>query len=59
MPEVFTKALAVVKPEEFKADVVDFLPNQYRPKTRVATYGKYFCMNHQEYLKKILGGEII
>jgi len=49
-PEVFVKALAVAKPKEFQADVVDFLPDQYRPKTRVAKYGKYHCMSHKEYL---------
>jgi hypothetical protein len=49
-PEVFVKALAIAKPKEFQADVVDFLPDQYRPKTRVARYGKYHCMTHKEYL---------
>lgn len=52
MPEVFTKALAVAKPKNFRADVVDFIPNMYRPKTRVAKYGNYYCMSHQEFLKK-------
>lgn len=49
-PEVFVKSLAIVKPKQFQADVVDFLPNQYRPKTRVAKYGKYHCLSHKEYL---------
>ena len=56
-PEVFVKALAVAKPKDFKADVVDFLPNQYRPKTRVAKYGKYYCMSHEEFLIKWLENE--
>jgi len=57
MPEVFTKALAVVKPKfKFKADVVDFLPDQYRPKTRVSKYGKYWKMDHKEYMKMWLLG---
>ena len=50
-PEVFTKALAVVKPEEFKADVVDFL-DMHRPRTEVARYGEYFLMKHKEFLKQ-------
>lgn len=53
MPEVFTKALAEVRPKEFKADVVDFL-DMYRPKTRVAKYGEYYKMEHKEFLTKIL-----
>ena len=51
-PEVFTKALAVAnvsKLKNFRADVVDFFPDMYRPKTRVAKYGKYFCMTHKEF----------
>jgi len=56
-PEVFVKVLAVTKPKEFQADVVDFLPNQYRPKTRVAKYGKYHCMSHKEYLMNWLEDE--
>jgi hypothetical protein len=51
-PEVFTKALAIAKPKKFKADVVDFTPNQYRPETRVAKYGKYYQMTHKEFLEK-------
>lgn len=48
-PEVFTKALAVAKPEKFRADVVDF-KMMYRPETRVARYGKYYNMEHKEFL---------
>ena len=48
-PEVFTKALARIKPKKFRADVVDFL-DMYRPRTRVAKYGDYFCLSHKEYL---------
>ena len=54
MPEVFTKAVAVVKPKEFRADVVDFLGNQYRPLTRVAKYGRYYHSTHVEFLKRWL-----
>jgi len=53
MPEVFMKALAVVKPEDFRADVVDFF-DAYRPRTRVAKYGKYYQMEHREFLTEIL-----
>ena len=56
-PEVFTKALSVAKPKEFRTTVVDFLPNQYRPKTRISIYGKYLCMTHKEFLAKWLRGE--
>ena len=52
-PEVFTKALAESKQKEFRADVVDFL-DMYRPRTRVAKYGKYYKMTHREYLTKCL-----
>jgi hypothetical protein len=48
-PEVFTKALAVIKPKSFRADVVDFL-NMYRPRTRVAKYGYYWRCTHKQYL---------
>jgi len=59
MPEVFTKALADVRPKEFRAEVVDFL-DMYRPKTRVAKYGgKYYQMEHKEFLTKVLSGEIL
>ena len=58
-PEVFTKALSVAKPEEFRTTVVDFLPNQYRPKTRVGKYGEYLCMTHKEFLAKWLRGECL
>ncbi len=54
MPEVFTKALAVVHPKKFRADVVDFLPEMYRPMTRVAKYGDYFHMEAKEFLKQWL-----
>ncbi|MDP1614196.1 MAG: hypothetical protein Q8L68_00195, partial [Methylococcales bacterium] len=61
LPEVFTKALAIVGIENLKnwrSHVVDFLPNQYRPLTRVAKYGTYFVMDHKEFLSKWLNGEI-
>jgi len=48
-PEVFTKVLAVVKPKEFRADVVDF-KDMYRPRMRVAKYGVYFLCTHKQYL---------
>jgi len=50
-PEVFIKAIADAKPKDFRADVVDFL-DMYRPRTRVAKYGKYYKMTHKEYLHK-------
>jgi hypothetical protein len=58
-PEVFTKALAVAKPHKFTAEVVDFLPDQYRPKTRVACFGEYHYMTHKKFLEHWLleGGE--
>jgi hypothetical protein len=49
-PEIFTKAVAFAKPKKFRADVVDFLPNQYRPETRVSKYGKYYQTTHKEFL---------
>jgi hypothetical protein len=52
-PEVFIKAIAVAKPPKFTADVVDFL-DMYRPRTRVAKFGTYYQMTHQEYLKGLL-----
>jgi len=52
-PEVFIKAVAEAKPKEFQADVVDFL-DMYRPRTRIARFGKYYKMTHKEYLKKWL-----
>ena len=61
MPELFTKALAVVgihNLTNFKAHVVDFLPDQYRPKTRVAKYGQYFQLTHKEFMQKWIDGEI-
>lgn len=48
-PEVFTKAIAVAKSKDFKADVVDF-KDMYRPRTRVAIYGTYYQMTHKEFL---------
>jgi len=57
-PEVFLKAVAVTKPKEFRADVVDFL-DMYRPRTRVAKYGKYYQMSHKEFLDEWLNkGEL-
>lgn len=56
-PEVFRGALAVARPKEFKADVVDFL-DMYRPRTRVARYGDYYRMTHKEYLDKVISGEV-
>jgi hypothetical protein len=53
MPEVFTKALAIAKPKEFRADVVDFL-EMYRPRTRIAGYGHYYRMTHKKYLDLVL-----
>jgi hypothetical protein len=52
-PEVFAKAIAVAKPQNFKADVVDF-NDHYRPRTRVARYGKYYLMTHKEFLHQQL-----
>lgn len=57
MPEVFSKALAISKPRNFRADVVDFL-DMYRPRTRVAKYGTYYQMEHKTYLTKVLNDEI-
>jgi hypothetical protein len=54
MPEIFIKALAVAKPKHFRADVVDFIPEMYRPKTRVSKYGTYFCMTHKDFLSEWL-----
>jgi len=50
-PEVFIKAIAEAKQKKFRADVVDFL-DMYRPRTRVAKFGKYYKMTHKEYLEK-------
>lgn len=52
-PEVFIKAVAVSKSTNFQADVVDFL-YMYRPRTRVAKFGKYYQMTHKEYLKGLI-----
>jgi len=56
-PEVFIKAIAVSKPKKFKADVVDFKA-RYRPRTRVARYGKYYKVTHKEFFDLWLKGEI-
>jgi len=50
-PEVFIKAVAEAKSEEFVADVVDF-KDMYRPRTRVAKFGTYYKMTHVEFLLK-------
>ena len=50
-PEIFLKAISEIKHKEFKADVVDFL-DMYRPRTRVAIYGKYYQMEVNEFMKK-------
>jgi len=49
-PEVFTKAIAINKPKVFQADVVDF-KDMYRPRTRVAKFGMYYQMSHEEFFK--------
>ncbi len=51
-PEVFLKAINGVK-HKFRADVVDFL-DMYRPRTRVAIYGKYYQMTFKKYLDNYL-----
>ena len=49
-PEVFIKALAQAQlKHKFFADVVDF-KDMYRPKTRIAQFGKYYLMTHKEFL---------
>lgn len=61
MPEVFAKALALIgidNLKHFKAHVVDFIPNQYRPLTRVSRYGKYFRLTHASFLRKWLDGDL-
>ncbi|MGV8151982.1 MAG: hypothetical protein ACP5OG_02795 [Candidatus Nanoarchaeia archaeon] len=50
-PEVFLKAISGIKHKEFRADVVDFL-DMYRPRTRVAKYGKYYLMDFNEFFQK-------
>ena len=52
-PELFIKAIAVSKPTDFKADVVDFI-DMYRPRTRVSKFGTYYKMTHKEYLERLL-----
>lgn len=56
-PEVFLKAVALSQAKNFRADVVDFL-DMYRPKTRVACYGKYYQCEHTEFFKMWRKGEI-
>lgn len=56
-PELFLKAVATVKPKQFRADVVDFL-DMYRPRTRVSQYGRYYEMTHKEFFLKWKNGEI-
>jgi len=48
-PEVFLKAIQGIN-IEFKADVVNFL-DMYRPRTRVAIYGKYHQMDFKQYIE--------
>lgn len=50
-PEVFLKAISGIKHKNFRADVVDF-KDMYRPRTRVAIYGKYYQMTHNEFMEK-------
>lgn len=52
-PEVFIKAIAVSKPTNFRADVVDF-KEAWRPRTRVARYGHYYMMRHKKFLQKYM-----
>lgn len=47
LPEVFLKAISGTK-QEFKSDAVDFL-NMYRPRTRVAQFGKYYQMEFKQF----------
>lgn len=54
-PEVFMKAISDAKPEEFIADVVDFL-DMYRPRTRVSQFGEYYQMTHKEFLDGMQSG---
>jgi len=56
-PEVFLKAIAKSKARHFRADVVDFL-DMYRPRTRVAPYGRYYEMTHKEFFLKWKNKEI-
>jgi hypothetical protein len=50
-PEVFLKAISGIKHNDFRADVVDFL-DMYRPRTRVAIYGKYYQMDFKQYMDR-------
>ncbi len=56
-PEVFIKAVSLANSIDFKADVVDFL-DMYRPRTRVAKFGKYYQMEHKEYLQKWIKNQL-
>lgn len=55
-PEVFLKSISGVPKDYIRADVVDFL-DMYRPRTRVALYGKYYQMSHKEFVKGWLEGK--
>lgn len=50
-PEIFIKCIAMAQSKYFFADVVDFL-DMYRPKTRVAIYGKYYKIDHISFLDR-------
>ena len=54
-PEVFRSALSVARPRVFTADVVDF-KEMYRPRTRVACYGKYHQIDFKSFLTEWLKG---
>lgn len=58
-PEVFRSALCISKssPRGFKADVVDF-KDMYRPRTRVAIYGKYYQMEFKPFLEKLIKEDV-
>jgi len=56
-PEIFIKAIALCKPKNFKADVVDF-KEMYRPRTRVAQFGNYYTITHKQYLDYLLKGKV-
>jgi len=56
-PEIFIKAIALCKPKNFKADVVDF-KEMYRPRTRVAQFGDYYTITHKQYLDYLLEGKV-
>lgn len=52
-PEIFSKAITGTNLDNIRADVVDF-KEMYRPRTRVAKFGYYFCMTHKEYFDRVL-----